>query len=89
MRRVRFFLIALLIGIVTTGTAGCGDDDHDGRGAVGAVSVRQVNGSRVPDHGLEDAAGAQILHLRFTVVDTDGEQMAEQFGEIGWTCSFL
>ncbi|MFC1889744.1 hypothetical protein ACFL4G_08320 [Thermodesulfobacteriota bacterium] len=35
------------------------------------------------------AAGAQVLHLRFIVEDTDGEQIAEQFKEIDWTLSFL
>ncbi|MFC1889747.1 hypothetical protein ACFL4G_08335, partial [Thermodesulfobacteriota bacterium] len=38
---------------------------------------------------LEAVAGAQVLHLRFTVEDTDGEQLAEQFEAIGWILSFL
>ena len=42
MRRVHFFLMTLLISIIMSGAAGCGDDGRESSGATGAISVRQV-----------------------------------------------
>ena len=37
---------------------------------------------------LETAEGGTVLRLRFTVEDTDGDQMAETFEDITWILSF-